>query len=42
MEGKWDVVETYFECLVECDLDDQACHTECLIEFKEADVLNRD
>lgn len=39
MERKetWDAVEEYFECIVECDINDEDCTTQCLIELKESD-----
>jgi len=37
-EKKEDVLDEYFECLTECDLADEECTDECLIELKENDT----
>ena len=34
-EQTWDAVEEYFECLVECDLQDKECVEKCVVELKE-------
>ncbi len=33
----WDAVETYFECITTCSLDDGECITRCVQQLKEAD-----
>lgn len=33
-EGSWDAVETYFNCISECSLDDGECVTRCVEELK--------
>ena len=37
-EKKEDVLDEYFECLTECDLKDEECADECLIDLKENDT----
>tara|TARA_Y100001968_G_scaffold333011_1_gene393582 strand:+ start:760 stop:921 length:162 start_codon:yes stop_codon:yes gene_type:complete len=32
-----DAVETYFECLTTCSIDDGECVTECVEKLKESD-----
>ena len=34
-QEKWDHVEEYFQCIVECKLDDKECVTECVEVLKE-------
>ena len=34
-QEKWDHVEEYFECLVECDLNDKECVSECVQALKD-------
>jgi hypothetical protein len=36
-EPTWDAVETYFECISSCSLDDGECLTRCVEQLKEAD-----
>ncbi len=36
-EHTWDAVETYFECITTCSLDDGECLTRCVEQLKEAD-----
>ncbi len=31
----WDAVEQYFECVVECKLDDKECVEECVLSLRE-------
>ena len=31
----WDAVETYFECITTCSLDDGECITRCVDELRE-------
>jgi len=33
----WDAVETYFECITTCSLDDGDCITRCVEQLKDAD-----
>ena len=33
----WDAVETYFECITTCSLDDGECITRCVEQLREAD-----
>ena len=33
----WDAVETYFECITTCSLDDGDCITQCVEQLKDAD-----
>ena len=33
----WDAVETYFECITTCSLDDGECITQCVEQLKDAD-----
>ena len=33
----WDAVETYFECITTCSLDDGDCITRCVEQLREAD-----
>jgi hypothetical protein len=34
-EQTWDAVEEYFECIVECNLEDKECIEKCLVTLKE-------
>ena len=34
-EQTWDAVEEYFECIVECSLEDKECVEKCLVTLKE-------
>jgi hypothetical protein len=34
-EQQWDSVETYFECITTCSLDDGECITECVERLRE-------
>ena len=36
-EQSWDAVETYFECIATCSLDDGECLTSCVEQLREAD-----
>ena len=36
-EQTWDAVETYFECITTCSLDDGDCITRCVEQLKDAD-----
>ncbi len=31
----WDAMETYFECITTCSLDDGACVTRCVEQLRE-------
>ena len=33
----WDAVETYFECITTCSLDDGECITRCVQQLRESD-----
>jgi hypothetical protein len=33
----WDAVETYFECITTCSLDDGDCITQCVEQLKDTD-----
>ena len=33
----WDAVETYFECITTCSLDDGDCITRCVEQLKDTD-----
>jgi len=35
----WDAVETYFECITECSLDDGACVTRCVEDLRQGDEV---
>ena len=35
-QQNWDAVETYFECITTCSLDDGECITRCVEELREA------
>ena len=34
-EETWDAVEEYFECVVECNLEDKECVEECVVALRE-------
>ena len=36
-EQTWDAVETYFECITTCSLDDGECITRCVEQLKDLD-----
>ncbi|WP_320675638.1 hypothetical protein [Prochlorococcus sp. MIT 1300] len=36
-EQAWDAVETYFECITTCSLDDGECITRCVEQLRESD-----
>ena len=36
-EQTWDAVETYFECITTCSLDDGECITRCVEQLRESD-----
>ena len=33
----WDAVETYFECITTCSLDDGDCITKCVEQLRDTD-----
>ena len=33
----WDAVETYFECITTCSLDDGDCITRCVEQLRDTD-----
>ena len=33
--GTWDAMETYFECITTCSLDDGECVTHCVEQLRE-------
>ncbi len=33
----WDAVETYFECITTCSLDDGECITRCVEQLRDSD-----
>ena len=35
-EQTWDAVETYFECITTCSLDDGECITRCVEQLKDS------
>ena len=37
-EETWDAVETYFECITTCSLDDGECITRCVEELRDAET----
>ena len=37
-EQTWDAVETYFECITTCSLDDGECITRCVEQLRDADT----
>ena len=34
---QWDAVETYFECITTCSLDDGECVTRCVEQLRDSD-----
>ncbi len=36
-EQTWDSVETYFECITTCSLDDGECITRCVDQLRNSD-----
>ena len=36
-EQTWDAVETYFECITTCSLDDGECITQCVEQLRDAE-----
>ena len=36
-EQTWDAVETYFECITTCSLDDGDCITRCVEQLRDTD-----
>ena len=36
-EQTWDAVETYFECITTCSLDDGECITRCVDQLRDSD-----
>ena len=36
-EETWDAVETYFQCITTCSLDDGDCITQCVEQLRDAD-----
>ena len=36
-EQTWDAMETYFECITECSLDDGACVSRCVEALRQGD-----
>ena len=36
-EQTWDAVETYFQCITTCSLDDGECITQCVEQLRDAD-----
>ena len=37
-EQTWDAVETYFECITTCSLDDGECITRCVDQLRDDDA----
>ncbi|MGC6483697.1 MAG: hypothetical protein ACON4T_09075 [Synechococcus sp.] len=37
-EQTWDSVETYFQCITTCSLDDGDCVTRCVEQLRDADA----
>jgi len=37
-EQTWDAVETYFECITTCSLDDGECITRCVEQLRDSDT----
>ncbi len=35
LSQSWDAVETYFQCITTCSLDDGECITRCVEELKD-------
>ncbi len=36
-EQTWDAVETYFECITTCSIDDGECITRCVEQLRDED-----
>ena len=36
-EQTWDAVETYFECITTCSLDDGECITRCVEQLRDSE-----
>ncbi|AII46222.1 MAG: hypothetical protein ISP81_09590 [Synechococcus sp. BS301-5m-G54] len=36
-EQTWDAVETYFECITTCSLDDGDCITRCVEQLRDSE-----
>ena len=36
-EQSWDAVETYFECITTCSLDDGDCITRCVEQLRDSE-----
>ena len=36
-EQTWDSVETYFQCITTCSLDDGECVTRCVEQLRDSD-----
>ncbi len=36
-EQTWDAVETYFECITTCSVDDGECITRCVEQLRDED-----
>ena len=36
-EQTWDAVETYFECITTCSLDDGECMTRCVEQLRDSE-----
>ena len=34
-EQTWDAVEEYFECIVECSLEDKECIESCVVTLRD-------
>ncbi len=41
-EQTWDAVETYFQCITECSLDDGECVTRCVEDLRISDGSETD
>ena len=37
-ENTWDSVETYFQCITTCSLDDGECITRCVDQLRDSDA----
>ena len=37
-EQTWDSVETYFQCITTCSLDDGECVTRCVEQLRDSDA----
>ena len=35
VSNEWDAVETYFECITTCSIDDGECITKCVEQLRE-------